>query len=71
MKYVKHNSRMLSLLALLLVVTIGSFSLAAAVRPSRGSSISSWSEFVSASPFSQNYVIDKPRLWLPVSGGSQ
>jgi len=51
------------------LVILAALTCIAAVQPTHGTSISSWADFIVSSPFAQNYVLDKPRLWIPMSGG--
>lgn len=71
MAMLRKNSRACWLFGLLIAVMIGSFALAAEVKPSRTSTYGSHEQLRGASPLSQNFVIDQPKVWYPVSGGSQ
>lgn len=60
------------MVAVIFVVTmLANFIIASAPSPTHGPSTSSWGDFVVSSPFGSNYVIDKPRVWIPASGGSE
>ena len=63
--------KLLGLVALGVVLALTMQLTMAAVSPSRGSSVSSWSEFLTSSPFAANYVIDRPTVWVPFNGGFQ
>jgi hypothetical protein len=67
-KMIKYLGTMSVLFAMILGTTL---LVAARNTPTRGSSVSSWSDFVVSSPFSQNKVIDRPRVWVPVAGGAE
>jgi hypothetical protein len=56
---------------LMVAMFVSTMVMATASRPSRSSTASSYELFRNASPFAANYVIDKPRVWLPASGGSE
>lgn len=59
---------MLTMFVCMLVATI---TMAAASRPTRSTTTSSYDLFRTACPFVANFVIDKPRIWVPASGGAE
>lgn len=67
-KALKYIGTMSVLFAMILGTTL---LVAARNTPTRGSSVSSWADFVVSSPFAQNKVVDRPRVWIPAAGGAQ
>jgi len=62
------NNKLFAFITALCFVAVGVSTFAAVVyKPSQTSTISSAAELRLASPFSQNYVIDKPVIFFPVT----
>lgn len=68
----KNTFKYLANLVVVFVIVLStSLFIGARNTPSRGSSISSWSDLVASSPVAANFLIDRPRVWIPVAGGAE